>query len=626
MDTAADLRPVLERTQADADAGWTKWGIGLLLAVQMLATCVVLPPQTVLDAPFLATVDFPTHTHRAYVYREALRDKSGSWGYHPAVDAGIMLHPTQEVGSAPYQLLARLAPGVLTGRLVMAFAWLAMLIAPGLLACAGKMWGFRREEIVWGLLIGMGLLWFEPAHRVMVRVGMLAFLSSSYGCVFVLAAYDRFLRAPTWTWLAGATLAGSLLFLVHPFGPLAIAPALVVMVARMPGVSWRWRCGAACSPLLIAAVNMWWLFPVLQGLTAAPPPWSPVLQIVHPFFNWSEGRPGSRWWGPWLFAVVGVMLLIGCAGLLRIGRRQSRVSAVGIGLVVATTLLLFLFGSSWSVTRILQPTRFGTMFWNFIAVLGGVVIVAVRERFRIPSRASAALLVLTATVLGGVFVKSHPLILNDRDVIALMQFVERRTDPRDRILLQSVGSNQKLGQAAPEAYGREFINNSFPDTRDPIQFLPGSLFDKAVDAWTPDELHASLARFGVNWALVRSADWIALFRQLSGDEGEAVGSFRAFRVSTDQSRFLIGSGHLSARVNRIELRDANGPGDYVVLRYRYHPGWTCELPTTIESYPIPEQGGGLMLVRNPQSMTILRFDPLLGLRGEWPANVPRISE
>jgi hypothetical protein len=33
-----------------------------------------------------------------------------------------------------------------------------------------------------------------------------------------------------------------------------------------------------------------------------------------------------------------------------------------------------------------------------------------------------------------------------------------------------------------------------------------------------------------------------------------------------------------------------------------------------------------MLVRNPQSMTILRFDPLLGLRGEWPANVPRISE
>jgi hypothetical protein len=320
------------------------------------------------------------------------------------------------------------------------------------------------------------------------------------------------------------------------------------------------------------------------------------------------------------------MLLIGCAGLLRIGRRQSRISAVGIGLVVATTLLLFLFGSSWSVTRVLQPVRFGTMFWNFIAVLAGVVIVAVRERFSTSSRLSAALLVLTAMVLGGVFIKSHPLIKNDRDALAMMQFIERRTEERDRILMQSVGSTQRLGQAAPETYGREFISNSFPDTRDPIQFHPDSLFDRPAEEWTPDELRASLARFGVNWALVRSSDWIELFRQLTGGEGEEVGSFRAFRVSTDQSRFLIGSGEVSARVNCIELRDAVGPADYVVLRYRYHPGWGCELPTTIESYPIPEQGGGLLLVRNPRPTTILRFDPQRALREPWPANVPRHLE
>ena len=215
-----------------------------------------------------------------------------------------------------------------------------------------------------------------------------------------------------------------------------------------------------------------WLFPVLQGLGAIPPPWSSELQIKHPFFNWSVEKPLGGRFVPLLIGVHGIVLPIAFAALVKIGRRSSRITAVGIGLVVGITLLLFLFGSFWSVTRILQPVRFSTMFWNLLAVLAGVAIVAVRERFCLPSRASAALLVLVATVLGGVFVQRHPKVKNDQDAIAIMQFVERRTGKRDRILMQASGFNHILGQAAPRRLGASSSATRFPMHGTPFSFIP----------------------------------------------------------------------------------------------------------------------------------------------------------
>ena len=98
-----------------------------------------------------------------------------------------------------------------------------------------------------------------------------------------------------------------------------------------------------------------------------------------------------------------------------------------------------------------------------------------------------------------------------------------------------------------------------------------------------------------------------------------MGPYAAFAAGRDHSRFLIGSGEVHASVNRLELRDVKCPEDYVVLRYRYYPGWVCNAPSTIEAFPTPDNSGGLLLVRHPSPTTVLRFDPARALHTPWPA-------
>lgn len=46
----------------------------LLLALHVVAACLFFPPQEVFRATPLRFVDYPVHTHRVFVYREALFD------------------------------------------------------------------------------------------------------------------------------------------------------------------------------------------------------------------------------------------------------------------------------------------------------------------------------------------------------------------------------------------------------------------------------------------------------------------------------------------------------------------------------------------------------------------------
>ena len=597
---------------------WAKWAIGALLATHLLATCQVLPPTTIIHAPLLALGDYPVHTHRAHVYRESLRQDGKPWGYDPAVCGGLVMHPVQDIGSAPYQLLAALLPRVDSSRVVAAFAWAAIVAFPLLLALTGRMLRFDGEEIAWGLLLAMAVLWFAPPHRIMVEVGMIAFLLSSYLCLFVLAAYTRFLSRPSAWGYVGATAAGSLLFFVHPFGPVAIAPALLWLVLATPQCDWKWRLAAAASPLTIAALNAVWLLPFLLGLLTPPPPWMSTLQIEHPYWTWRDWSDVLSWFGPGLIAAHAAALTASGVVLFGVLRRRSANVAAGLALTLLTALLLFLLGSFWSVTRILQPVRFATVLWTALAMLGGVAIVALRSKLRIPRWGSASALILAASAIIAVFCRFAPSLANDAGATSLLEFIDTRTAPNERLLVEAAGPSHWFVQTLPAALHRELIGSAFPDHHDPVQFLPESLFGKSAETLTPAEARRWLADFGVNWVVARSPQWQEFFSELTGRAGAAVGPYRAFSISRDPSRFLVGAGELSARVNRIELRGVRAPQGYVVIRYRFHPGWTCDPPASVEQFPTPDDSGGLLLIRNPPSKTVLRFEPLLALRRPWP--------
>ena len=56
-----------------------------------------------------------------------------------------------------------------------------------------------------------------------------------------------------------------------------------------------------------------------------------------------------------------------------------------------------------------------------------------------------------------------------------------------------------------------------------------------------DRVKEVLARFNVNWVIVRSAPGHDFFRKLAGRPGEAIGPYEAFNLGADRSRFLVGA-------------------------------------------------------------------------------------
>ena len=127
----------------------------------------------------------------------------------------------------------------------------------------------------------------------------------------------------------------------------------------------------------------------------------------------------------------------------------------------------------------------------------------------------------------------------------------------------------------------------------------------------------------VSYAIAGTATAIQLLTKTTGHPGQPAGTYRAFRVGPPSSRFLVGDGLASARINRIELSDLRPRGGMVVLRYRYHPAWKAEPPVAITPYRIPEDPSGFIALIEPPQRVTLRFEPWRMLRAEWPVQPER---
>lgn len=598
--------------------GWSKWVIGVFLAAHFWATCHALPLSAISDCPVLATDDYGVHSHRAHVFREAFRSTGDTWGCDPAVGCGIVLQPTQEVGSAIYGAGALLLPRVETGRLITAMTWCAMFIAPLFLLGAAWLLEFDTEQIAWMLLVGSGILWLTPAHTSLLVFGMVAFFLSSYITVFVLAVYDWLLRRPTVAGYFGAIAAASLLFFVHPFGPFAIVPGLVWLIVTAPRVRWFWRLAVVLTPIPVAVLNSFWLIPVLKGLRSPPPPWLSGLNLTLPYWNWTGwGEFFEKVTPPLLVGIVVLALVSGLA-VVGIGRRRSWTTAGMLGLTLVFNLLLFLFGSDWGPTRFLQSIRFVTVFLNVGALLTGYGLAMCTRSLRILRFVMVtAYLGVGATLIAGIEFFGIRLA-NREDAVNLIDFIQQGTVEGDRVMLEAAGPYPWVGRGLPVATNREVISTAFPDVFDPIQFLPWRLFGHTHDDLSPAQARETMSRFSINWVIVRGDPWKAYFRKLFGPSAKILGPYEAFHVSNEHSRFLLGTGEVHAAVNHLVLENVSSPQDHVILRYRYHPGWVCEGSATVESYPTGDDSGGLLLIRHPTATTVLWFDTDRALRASWP--------
>lgn len=607
-----------DKTGGENEWVWPKWMIGLLLVGHAVVACLFAPPAWLFDSHVYVGHDYPVHAHRVEVYRTALWSSGLPWGTDPKLCGGRFIHPSQDVGAKPHQAISVLLPFLSADKVVLLFSLAAVLACPVLFVLGGKMLGFRWNELSLGLITIIAIFWLTVPFRFMLLAGMTSFVLCTFFGLFTLGAYVRFFRGPTVGGYIGATAAGSALFLIHPLGPLAIMFSLALAAILAPKLTWKWRIATMLSPLIIAAVNSFWLVPLVLGLKTPAPPWSQAMVVDHPFWTWNETYRFADFIGPTLGIGLILMLLAVVVQLARLLPRRGVLAISGVLLVLAVSLFLFLFGSEFSITRKLQPVRYCITFLMAASLALGSLSADINRWLKIPR---SWLTAIQAVCVVGVLAASA--ILGYRlerrgEYETLSTFIAERTETSHRLLVETEARDSSLATAIPQMTGRETISSAFPDFPDPVQFSPQRLFGMKFADVDLEDAQSGIENFGVRWVFVRSEHWRTFFQKLTRQQGEAVGAFTAFEFPGNNSRFIVGSGKAVANVNRIELSNVVAEENAVVIRYRYHPGWVCDLPASLSPFPIAEDPGGLIQINDPQPNMVLRFDPLRGLKEPWP--------
>lgn len=613
--------------------GWilSEGGISLaiVLALHLVACLVVLPPREILRPEPILWADYALNTHRVHVYREALAEGGWPWGYDPAVAAGMAITAEEGIGAKPLQMSGVLVPFLPPGTVVRLWLFLVALSMPVWVLLSARHLGLPKDTWGWIVLALVVPVWFTKWFGAYLTYGLLSFAAASFLVPYVLTCFLQAVERPGLRRLLKLWILASVLMWLHVLGPVVLVPALAIVAVGARPLAARWRLGLIATPLVVLLVNAYWFVPFVLGLRGPPQPSVPA---VYPELVDAGPRVGSRdlthsSWGEvgeevfsfqGLFALLVLALIVYGFRVLR--RHAGGRSSVCLAVSGGTAIAMRFFGSFLPFARRMQPLRFILPGLALLALPAGLGMAELVRKARLPtgySAAGAALLVaVLAPFVGG---PRGPRLPDHPD--PLKAFVERRTTPDERLLVQSGPFYEP--RALPLALGREVIGNTFPQQTDAAQFSSYALFGRLFEDWSAEELRSTLDRWGLSWVFIRNADVAPLIAAATGSRGVPVGEYTAFRTLTGPSRFLAGRGTVTARVNRIDLTDLVAEDGLVVLRYRYHPAWKTTQGVGVERYEIPEDPRGFLALRNPPPEVSLRFDAWGMFTATWPSEALR---
>jgi hypothetical protein len=635
------LRPDVQTNLPNSDltiGGWIRgiseranglW-LGLVLLLHIAAACVFFPPWEAIRSEPLYAVDYPVHTHRVHVYRQAFLESGVPWGYDPAVSAGTVMNPHNDIGAKPQQVLGLLLPFVSAGAIVRIFLFLVVLTFPvwTLLAC--RRLGIPSDVQICVMVALITPAWLLQQFSTFFFTGVVGFAAASYFTIYVFVLFISFLRKPQSKKYLAFCSVGALLFLLHPLGPLPLLPSLAFASLTWRPFSCRWRAAAVLAPVAILVLNAFWLLPFLLDWEMSNPAWTllPAFADVDrhlTYDNWSEffekfSRP--LWLGP---QIAGLILAL--YGFFLMDKFVERRIVVAFGAVSSFALLLSYFGSFLPIFVRFQPVRFILPAFVFLAVPVGIALSVLVKRIGLPIgfTAAGALVMLSVPAISLGWFRHLPLPPSP-DPFA--NFIREQTTPADRLLVQSPDGYRFGGfetKIFPLRFEREVIGSNFSAVHDPAQFLDKILLGRELKDWPKDELKTALHRWGVSWVFTVNKEGHALFTNTVGRPVAEVGHYRAFKVSTAPTKFLMGDGILDVKVNRIDIEKLRPQDGLVVIRYRYHPSWRATPDMPVFSYPVPEDPSGFIALKDPPETVTLRFDPLAQMAKKWPKNLNTIQ-
>lgn len=604
--------------------------MAIVLALHLGLCFVMLPPQEIFRPEPILWADYAVHTHRVYVYREALAEGAWPWGYDPAVAAGMAISADEGIGAKPLQIAGALFPFLPPGMVVRLCLFLTALSMPLWILLSARHFGLPMDTWGWMVLALIVPVWFTSWFGAYLTFGLASFAAASFLVPYVIVCFLQFVQHPRLRGLLKFWILASVLFLLHVVGPVVLVPAFAIITLAARRIPPKWRLGLIATPLVVLLVNAFWLVPFALGLHTPPQPWvRPAPPEVE-----GPGRIVARHlthsgWGEVreeVFSPKGLLALLVLALIIygvRVFRRYAGDRpAFCLAVAGGTAIALRFFGSFFPVTSRMQPIRFILPGLALLAIPAGLGMASLVRKARLPaghSAAGAALLVaVLAPFVGGPKGPRLPDL-----PLPLKVFVERHTAPDERLLVQSGPFYEP--RVLPLVLDREVVGNTFPLEGDPAQFQRHTLFGRRLEDWSAEDLRTALDRWGISWVFTRTEAAEQLISAATDSPGMPVGDYRAFRALSRPSRFLLGHGTVMAQVNRIDLTNLVAEDGLVVLRYRYHPAWETTSGVRIERYEIPEDPRGFLAVRNPPPEMSLRFDAWGMLTAKWPPEAFRAS-
>ena len=595
-----------------------------LALLHLGAVFLFLPSREVISSKPLYAVDYPVHTHRVYMYQEGLSESRLPWGYDPGIAAGAVLAPNRDLGAKAIKFLGFVVPFLDPVSCVSIFLLFTLLTFPLWPWLACRRLGLTEDQQVWVLIVILVPAWLDPRLIDYLQRGLVTYWLSAFFSVYVLALFLNYLQHPNWRLYTGFILAASALFLMHILGPFILLPPLVIFTLLCRPLPARSRLALIFAPILILALNAFWYVPyrAARGFSTFPPglwPTGPPDGISHKIFaTWSD--LSTILLEPLTLVPLLAALLLAWAGLNILKKSVGERVPLSIGLAFLFGLGLLLFGSFIPVVVTTQPARFLVPTFVLLCIPIGATLDAFARRLRLPSAATAAVLATGVAIAAINFGSPAPLPLNS-DFESLKDFVQTRTERQSRLLIQSSDGYRYGGYEAklfPLIFDREVIGNNFQLTNDPPQFLSNMLLGRRISDWQPEELMQALNRWGIAWAFTVTPQARSLIAKTLKHSGEKVGIYQAFRVPEPKSRFARGKGNIQAAVNRFDLSDLRADDGLVVLRYRYHPGWTTVPDIPVYRYPVPEDPSGFIALKDPPPSVTLHFQPWSMLYAPWP--------
>jgi hypothetical protein len=587
-----------------------------VLLLHMAATCYVIPPAVILRDTSLPSYDYPIHTHRVYLYREALWQSGLPWGYDPHLSAGVVVDPAQDPGK-PQQVLGVLLPFLNPGSVVALFAFMTLLLAPFPLLLALRHLKLPLGMQAWIMIAVLTGLWLMNGLLYDFMVfGIVAYLAAVFLSPWVMTSFLQLIELPNLGRYSRFSLGGALLFFMHGVGPVALVVPIAFYTLWARPLAIRWRVAIMLTPVIMAAINAFWCVPWLLALQMPRPPWLPVpVQLLLKDFQFQSWAESAAYFTMSRTAIYVVGVGAAVAGLVAMARAVGRHAAVAFGLAGFSCLFLSVFGSFIPVISHIQPLRMLIPATVFLGIPVGVLIEVSLSKIAISSEITAVIVAVELAALSVAQGWLHSMPQTSASD-TLVGFVENHTSAEDRLLIQSVDHQAK---AMAMALRREVIGSTYPEINDPIQFKTDVVFGKPLHTWRPAELHNTLQRYGITFVFTRTDEAGSLLANTLSTPGESLGLYRVFPVLPSTGRFLIGDGQVKATLNRLELSRVRPEGGLIVLRYRYHPAWRTATGQPVQRYPVPGELAGFIALRDPPTELRLEFSPWAMLWTPWPA-------